>query len=111
MIVCNFITNDSRDMEVHLDGKVWPCCKYTTELGKQNTILNSDEYLVSLNKNDPDWNNSLVYPIDQILEHEFFTTYVNDTGWNSDSPPPLCKKKCSKKIFFHSRKSYPLDNN
>ena len=104
MIKCNFISKDNRDMEINADGRLWPCCKYTTELTKQNGILDADEYLQQLNHTDPNWNNVLVYPIDKILEHNFFTTYVNVTGWNSENPPPLCLHKCSKNKFFNNYK-------
>jgi hypothetical protein len=94
-----------RYWEVDTEGRVWPCCHYLTLWVQSQSSVDfgrdeyqkqfySDKTVAKYFKENPNWNNLTKYPVDQIFEHEFFTTYVNHHGWNSDSPPKLCEKIC-----------------
>ena len=75
--------------EIHVtsDGRVWPCCFYTSVwINPNETIkvddvdvgLHYDEYIMKLFEDDPDWNNCNVKPIDEIIDHDFFMKHHSE---------------------------------
>jgi hypothetical protein len=90
------------------EGRVWPCNHYLNKWifisqspksyhNKYKKEIFGDPVLEEIIEQQPDWNLLSSQPADKIFKHEFFTNYVNHTGWNSDSPPPICLKNCGKK--------------
>jgi len=102
-IDCHTYIGNNRNFYVTADSKVWPCAHYSNAdlnpgfEGKNIAYgerLEHDEYIVKLVKDNADWNNLDVTPLDDILEHDFFTTHVTHESWLSDNPPPMCIACC-----------------
>jgi len=110
MIECEVLDYDKKAFNVsnHYDvdqnARVWPCCifvsawfKYSQGLPVQEEeSLANDPILQELLQQDPDWNSLEKHSFEDIIKNDFFTQYINQTGWNSDRPPPLCKAFCDK---------------
>lgn len=101
-IECETWTKERKEFFVTHESKIWPCCHYTTaqldkeQLSPGQPKLDDDEYIAELEKNDPDWNNSDVRSIDEIIRHDFFTKHISEENWASDTPPPMCVTCCHK---------------
>ena len=89
------------DIDITIDGRVWPCCDYCNAseqigtLGDDNYLFRHDEIIQKAYREDPDWNNLKKKTLDEIQSHYIFKTYLNQSGWESDNPPPLCVYSCS----------------
>jgi hypothetical protein len=95
----------ARSWEITSDGKVWPCCKFVTDLYppehahlKENNPGNetiNDKKIMDLIKSDPDWNNAFKRPMEDILNHPIYQEYISLKGWETDTPPIPCQKYCN----------------
>lgn len=92
-----------RRWEVTPEGRVWPCCYFSTSWDKRNVddndfntkALLNDKRIMDVMKNDPNWNNLEYHSMNEIIEHELFQTYIYYKGWESDNPAELCVRNCS----------------
>jgi hypothetical protein len=100
-IICMFHDGNRSEYDITVDGRVWPCCKFVNvitkiEAGMQKKgALDGDDYFFDLKENNPNWNSLEHYTLDDILNHDYFTNYVNTPGWNSGNTSVLCKKRCT----------------
>ena len=111
-IFCNVHNRDDRMYDITAEQRVWPCCffangwdkrfaslfKDTTKKTPEWARFSSDEQLMQYFEEDENFNNLEVYDLDTILDHPLFQEYAFFPGWESDSPPVICKRECSIKI-------------
>jgi hypothetical protein len=81
-----------REWEITVDGRLHPCCYYANDWSEKRL---SDPQLKKEYEDNPDWNNLLKHSIDEIIQHPLYDIYIHHSGWNSDSPPPICVRECS----------------
>lgn len=94
----------ARSWEITSDGKVWPCCKFVTDLypdsaqilkNNPNNATIRDSKIMDLIKSNPDWNNAFKNSMEDILNHPIYQEYISLVGWNTDNPPLPCQKYCN----------------
>jgi hypothetical protein len=97
---------ERRDWEINTDGKVWPCCKFISQIYSYNGLEKlGDDRLKTLIETDPDWNNLYERDISDIVNHWAYSEYIHPRGWNSETPPEPCARLCGNK----QRKSTDLN--
>lgn len=95
---------DLKYYEITTDGKIWPCYMWAGlhlkfDVDSQpnyRAALLDDPVFKKLYDADPDWNSASKHDIDDIINSDFFTEYVNIEGWSSEKPPFVCQLFCKK---------------
>lgn len=100
MTLDNYSRGKARDWEITADGKLWPCCKFVTDLYPESQIRNGNPTTQDLTFMhrvimDPDWNNVFKNSINDILNDPLYKDYIAPAGWESDNPPVPCLKYCN----------------
>lgn len=94
----------SRDWEVTTDGRVFPCCYFVNSYMRhmfsddekgEVELWRNDKKLMQKFKDNPNWNKFPENKFDDIINDDFWWNYVYTNGWNSDSPPLICKEECN----------------
>lgn len=105
-IICNVRRFESRrnpdekvsGWEVDEHGKLWPCCVYgNLQYGNVNEKIDNykrDPYFHEEMAKDPDFNNLTMHTAKKIMAHPLYAKYINEEGWNSENPPPICVETC-----------------
>tara|TARA_Y100000385_G_scaffold196095_1_gene202980 strand:+ start:27 stop:419 length:393 start_codon:yes stop_codon:yes gene_type:complete len=114
-IMCMFHDGARSEYDITVDGRVWPCCKFVNvitkiEAGMQKKgALDGDDYFFKLQKDDPNWNSLEHHSLEEILDHDYFSTYVNNEGWESGNTSVLCKKRCTANMHNDGTYTYVAD--
>lgn len=97
-----------RDWEVTVDGRLWPCCYYANawdDKWERIQMFDNDPELQELWESNPDFNNLQINKSNDVINNHMYDKYINNEGWNSDSPPALCVKECSVVIDERTQQS------
>jgi len=104
---CHVISSNWRDVEVTIEGRVWPCCHIATTFDELEKVdpktffpthpsKSMDKIILDRMKNDPDWNRLDAHNMEDILKDKLFQKFPTEENPQGDQLD-ICMRWCEVK--------------
>ena len=97
-VVCAWDKDHENGLLFEYNGTIWQCCFH-------GNIAKSKEWKKVVEKYGDKWNDIRYHSLEEIINHEFFTTYLEESFTNPKGPYPRLRT-CSESCGIHISKEF-----